>query len=152
MKTFLSLYFSQILIFFMYLDFQQIWFITLPSYCLLLTYIFFSMNRMTSVTPLLTNEYENETKANNFVLAYEPVYLCTCTCSLYGPGSLVGIATELRARRSGIESRWRRVFPPVHTGPGAHPASCKISTGSFLGVKCGQGVLLTTHPLLVPRS
>ena len=61
----------------MYLDFQQIWFITLPSYCLLLTYIFFSMNHMTSVTTLLTNEYENETKANNFVLAHEPVYLCT---------------------------------------------------------------------------
>jgi len=25
-------------------------------------------------------------------------------------------------------------------------------TGSFPGVKCGRGVLLTTHPLLVPRS
>ena len=42
------------------------------------------------------------------------------------------------------------VFPPVQAGPGAHPASCKIGTGSFPGVKCGQGVLLTTHPLLVP--
>ena len=38
------------------------------------------------------------------------------------------------------------------TGPGAHPASCKMGTGSFPGVKCGRGVLLTTHPLLVPRS
>ena len=38
------------------------------------------------------------------------------------------------------------------TGPGAHPASCKIGTGSFPGVKCGRGVLLTTHPLLVLRS
>jgi len=27
-----------------------------------------------------------------------------------------------------------------------------MGTGSFLGVKCGLGVLLTTHPLLVPRS
>ena len=27
-----------------------------------------------------------------------------------------------------------------------------MGTGSFPGVKCGQGVLLTTHPLLVPRS
>jgi len=42
-------------------------------------------------------------------------------------------------------------FPPVQTGPGAHPASCKLGTRSFLGVKCGRGVL-TTHPLLVPRS
>jgi len=27
-----------------------------------------------------------------------------------------------------------------------------MGTGSFQGVKCGRGVLLTTHPLLVPRS
>jgi len=54
--------------------------------------------------------------------------------------------------RSGIESRWGLDFPPVQPGPGPHPASCKIGTGSFPGVKCGRGVLLTTHPLLVPRS
>ena len=29
---------------------------------------------------------------------------------------------------------------------------CKMGTGSFPGVKCGWGVLLTTHPLLVLRS
>ena len=45
-----------------------------------------------------------------------------------------------------------RDFPPVQTGPGAHPASCAMGTGSFAGVKYGRGVLLTTHPLLVPRS
>ena len=69
-----------------------------------------------------------------------------------GPGSLVGIATELRAGRSGIESRLERDLPPVQIGPGAHPASCTMGTGSFPGLKCGRGVLLTTHPLLVPRS
>ena len=69
-----------------------------------------------------------------------------------GPGSSVGIATKLRAGMSGIESRWERDFPPVETGPGTHLASCKVGTGSFQGVKCGRGVLLTTHPLLVPRS
>ena len=69
-----------------------------------------------------------------------------------GPGSSVGIVTELRAGRSGIESRWGRDFPPLQTGPGAHPAYCKIGTGSFPGVKCGQGVLVTTHPILVLRS
>jgi len=31
-------------------------------------------------------------------------------------------------------------------------ASCKMGTGSLPGLKCGRGVLLTTHPLLVPRS
>jgi len=69
-----------------------------------------------------------------------------------GPGSSDGIATELEAGRSGIESRWGRDFPPFRIGPGAHPGSCKVGTGSFPGVKCGRGVLLTPHPLLVPRS
>jgi len=68
------------------------------------------------------------------------------------PGSSVGIATELQAGRSGIEWQWGRDFPPVQTGPGAHPASCKLGTGFFPRLKCGRGVLLTTHPLLVPRS
>ena len=72
--------------------------------------------------------------------------------TLCGPGSSVDIATELRAGRSGIESRWGRDFPPIQTGPRAHPASCTMDTESFSGVKCGRGVLLTTHPLLVPRS
>ena len=64
-----------------------------------------------------------------------------------GPGSSVGIATDY-----GIESRWRRDFSSVQSGPGAHSAPCKMGTGSFPGVKCGRGVMLTTHPLLVPRS
>jgi len=63
-----------------------------------------------------------------------------------GPGSSVGIATELRAGRSRIESRWGRDFPLVQTGPGAHPVSCKMGTGSFPGVKCGRGVGLTPNP------
>ena len=37
-------------------------------------------------------------------------------------------------------------------GPEAHPASCAISTGSFPWVRCGRGVTLIPHPLLVPRS
>jgi len=36
--------------------------------------------------------------------------------------------------------------------PWAHPASCTMGTGSFPGVKCGQSVLLTTHPLPVSWS
>ena len=68
------------------------------------------------------------------------------------PGSSVGIATDYGLDGPGIEPRWGRDFPPVKTGPGAHPASCTMGTGSFTGVKCGRGVLLTTHPLLAPRS
>ena len=55
------------------------------------------------------------------------------------PGSSVGIGTALRAARSGIESVWGREFPPVQTGPGAHPASRTVGTGSFLGGKVRPG-------------
>ena len=68
-----------------------------------------------------------------------------------GPGSSVGIATDYGLDGPGIEYRWGRDFTPVQAGPGVHPASYKVGTGSFPGVKCGRGVLLTTHPLLVPR-
>jgi len=89
----------------------------------------------------------NHTTRAFYVYVYLGMYMVLC-----GPGSSVGIATELRTGRSGIESRWGRDFPSVQTGPGAHPASCKMGTDSFPRVKCGQGVLLTTHTLLVPRS
>jgi hypothetical protein len=46
----------------------------------------------------------------------------------------------------------RRDFPPVQTGPGAHPASRTLGAGSFPGVKYDRCVLLTHHPLLVPWS
>jgi hypothetical protein len=53
-----------------------------------------------------------------------------------GPGSSVGIATGYGLDGPGIESRLGAKFSaPVQTGPGAHPASCKMGTGSFPGVK-----------------
>jgi hypothetical protein len=45
-----------------------------------------------------------------------------------------------------------RFSAPVQTGPEAHPASCTMGTGSFPGISCGQGVMLTPHPLLVLRE
>ena len=72
---------------------------------------------------------------------------------MYGPGSIVGIATAYGLDGLGIESRrGARFFAPVQTDPEAHPASCAMGTGSFPGVRCGQGVTLTPHTLLVPRS
>ena len=69
---------------------------------------------------------------------------------IYGPGSLVGIATDYGLDGPGSIPGGGRDFPPVQTGPGAHPASCTVGTGSFPWIKCALGVLLTTHPLLVP--
>ena len=63
-----------------------------------------------------------------------------------GPGSVFGIAT---GDRIPVVARF---FAPVQTGPEAHPASCTMGTAFFPGVRCGQGVTLTPHPLLVPRS
>ena len=63
-----------------------------------------------------------------------------------------GIATELGAGRSGVRIPVVRNFPPVQTGPGAHPASYKMGTESFPGVKYNWGVTLNPHPLLVPWS
>ena len=69
------------------------------------------------------------------------------------PSSVLGIATGYGLDGPGIESRWgARFSAPVQTGPGAHPASCTMGTGSFSGVKNGRGVTLTLHPLLVPWS
>ena len=45
-----------------------------------------------------------------------------------------------------------RYSAPVQTGPGAHPVSCKMGTGSLPEVNSVQGVRLTPHPLLVPWS
>jgi hypothetical protein len=64
-----------------------------------------------------------------------------------GQDSSVGIATGYELDSPGIE-----FSAPFQSGPGAHPASCTMGTGSFPGIESGRGVTLTSHPLLVPRS
>jgi hypothetical protein len=57
-------------------------------------------------------------------------------CVHCGPGSSVSIATDYGLDGPGIKSQWGgRFFAHVQTGPGAHPASCIMGTGSFPGVK-----------------
>ena len=59
-----------------------------------------------------------------------------------GRDSSVGIATRYGLGGPGIESWWgTRFSAPFQTGPGAHPTSCRMGTGSFPGVKRpGRGV------------
>jgi hypothetical protein len=60
------------------------------------------------------------------------------------PMYMPGIATELRAARSGDRILvGTRFSSPVQAGPGVHPASCKMGTGSFPGVESGRSVTLT---------
>jgi hypothetical protein len=68
-----------------------------------------------------------------------------------GRDSAVGIGTRYGLDGQGIESLWEARFSaPVQTGRGAHPASCTMGSGSFLGVKRpGRGVDHPPH--LAPR-
>ena len=53
-----------------------------------------------------------------------------------GRGSSVGIATRYGMDGPRIESRWEvRFSTPVQTGPGFYPASYRMGTGAFPGVK-----------------
>jgi hypothetical protein len=55
-----------------------------------------------------------------------------------GPGSSDGIATGYGLDGPGIEKKIQvgvRFFAHVQTGPGAHPVSCTMGTGSFPEVK-----------------
>ena len=53
--------------------------------------------------------------------------------------------------RTGIESRWGgKIFRTCPDRPWRPPSLLYNGTGSFPGVKSGQGVTLTPHPLLVP--
>jgi len=66
-------------------------------------------------------------------------------------GSSVDIATELLAGRFGDRIPvGARLSASVQTGPRTQPANYTMGTGSFLGVKSGRGVTLTSHHLLVP--
>ena len=68
---------------------------------------------------------------------------------MVGRDSSVGIATGYGLDGPGIESWWGEIFrtpPDWLWGP---PSLLYNGYRLFPGVKYGQGVLLTTHPLLV---
>ena len=83
----------------------------------------------------------------NFLETSMPLQTCNDV-----PGSLDGIATNYGLEGPGSYPGEDEIFPPFQTVLGAHPASCKMGTGSFPGVKCGRGVLLTTYHLLMSQS
>ena len=89
-----------------------------------------------------------------YIYIYVCVCVCVCACvcvrvRVYGPGSSVGIATDYGLDGPGSNPGGDEIFRPSR--PALGPI-CKMGTGSFPGVKCGRGVLLTTHPLLLPQS
>ena len=62
------------------------------------------------------------------------------------------VLSELQAGRSGDRIPvGARLFPSYQTGPGAHPDSYTMDTGSLSLGYSGRSVALTTHPHLAPR-
>jgi len=77
---------------------------------------------------------------------YKCTYIHIYVCTWGGQDDVVSIATCYRLEGLGIETWWgARFSTPVQTGPGAHPASYTMDTGSLSrGVKRpGRGV---QHP------
>ena len=70
----------------------------------------------------------------------------------YGPGSSVGIATDYWLDGPGSNPGGHEIFRPSRPALGPTQPPVKWVPGLSRGVKCGRGVLLTTHPLLVLRS
>ena len=84
---------------------------------------------------------------------YTPQEITLVLISVSGPGSSVGIATDYGLDGPGSNPGGDEIFRPYRPALGPTQPPVKWVPGlSFLGVKCGRGVLLTTHPLLVPRS
>jgi len=78
--------------------------------------------------------------------------MCVCVC-VWWAGLCSRYSDWLWARQTGDQIPvGSRFSAPVQTGPGAHPPSCTMGTGTFPGVKSGQDVTLTPHSLLVPWS
>jgi len=66
-------------------------------------------------------------------------------------GSSVGTVTDYGLDGPGSNSGGDEIFCQSRPALGPTQTPVKKGTASFPGVKCGRGVLLTTHSLLVPR-
>ena len=75
---------------------------------------------------------EYSRRPTNFLKIHFNIIILPTVCR----DSAVGTATRYGLDGPRIESRWgARFSAPVQTGPGAHPASYTMGTGSFLKVK-----------------
>ena len=80
------------------------------------------------------------------------IFLIFNSTSLTVLSSSVGIATEYALDGPGSNPGGDEIFRPSRPNLGPTQPPVKWIPGLFQGVKCGRGVLLTSHPFLVPRS
>ena len=77
----------------------------------------------------------SETSKNCNCLYFYRYCVYYTSYQMRGPDSSVGIATDYGLDGPGLNPSGDEIFPPVQTGPGAHPASCTMGTGCFPGVE-----------------
>jgi hypothetical protein len=87
-------------------------------------------------------------RGNFFPFIIQNIRQITSTFS--GPGSSVGIATGYGLDGPGIDCWWGEIFRTCPDRPWGPPSLLYNGYRVFPGVKRGQGVTLTPHPLLVP--
>ena len=58
-------------------------------------------------------------------------FFITLVKNYFSRFGVVSKATRYGLEGPGIEYRWERFSAPIQTGSEAHPASCKMGTGSF---------------------
>ena len=125
-------------------------------FVLVLTFLFFWRSRYLSACTSIFFWYHLKQSHCHHIskcwLKKSMSYIMRTYIHVCGSGSSLDITTDYWLDGPGVRIPVRRDFSPSQTGPGAHPASYTMSTGSFPGVKYGRSVLLTTQPLLVPWS
>ena len=75
-----------------------------------------------------------------------PLQLHSLRVTICGPGSSVGIATDYGLGVPGSNPGGDEIFRPSRPALGPTQPPVKWVPGLSRGVKCGRGVLLTTHP------
>jgi hypothetical protein len=106
-----------------------------------------------SLQPINTKVFSHASTLEKFVLCYTALQFTNLCTSIFreSPDSSARIATRYGLEGPGIESRWGEIFLTYPGRLQSPPSLLYNGYRVFPGGKGGRGVMLTTHPLLVPR-